>query len=144
MTTIAWETTHSVVAAVPPDFAWNHMTNVANWDDPPATFDIVGPFAEGSCGTTHIPGQEVRHWYVSEVNSPYSYIIQTSLEGAVLSFAWRFERIRQGRTKLTQHIVLKGDNAAAYSTQVEQAFAAGLAAGMEKVAKGMEQAAGLK
>src|SRR5438034_8259249 len=58
----AWELTQSVETDASLAFAWNYWTNVANWDDPPAKFELDGPFAAGSHGTTRLPGQERLHW----------------------------------------------------------------------------------
>ncbi len=52
---------------------------------------------------------------------------------------WRFDLLARG-TRLTQHIVLKGENAAAYVSQVQAAFTSSLAAGMSKIVSAIEQA----
>ena len=70
MTTIAWEMTHAVETNISPAFAWNYWTDVANWDDPPAKFDLDGSFASGSRGTTRLPGQEPLEWIIREVTPP--------------------------------------------------------------------------
>ncbi len=62
------------------------LGNVANWDDPPAKFELDGPFASGSRGTTRLPGQEPLHWFVREVNAPHAATMEMQLEGATLSF----------------------------------------------------------
>jgi hypothetical protein len=51
-----WEAAHSVDTAAGLDFAWNYMSNVDNWDDPPAQVILDGPFIDGSLGTTQCPG----------------------------------------------------------------------------------------
>jgi hypothetical protein len=65
---VAWEIAHSVDANASPAFAWTYMTNVANWDDPPAKFELNGPFTIGSGGTTRMPGQVPRLWRLREVS----------------------------------------------------------------------------
>jgi hypothetical protein len=137
---VAWEIAHSVDANASPAFAWTYMTNVANWDDPPAKFELDGPFTVGSRGTTRIPGQEPRHWHVREVSPMKSYTLEMALDRAAMSFEWRFEELADGETRLTQHIVLKGENAAAYVAQVQMAFTSSLAAGMNKIVAAMERA----
>jgi len=137
---IAWEMTHSVYANATPAFAWRYMTNVANWDDPPATFELDGRFAAGSLGTTRMPGQEPRQWRLLEVSPMKSYTIEMALDGAAMSFEWRFDAVADGGTRLTQQIVLKGENAAAHVAQVQLAFTSSLAPGMNKVAAAMERA----
>jgi len=47
-----WELTHSVETDASLAFAWNYWANVANRDDPPAKFELDGPFAAGSHGTS--------------------------------------------------------------------------------------------
>ena len=142
MNDIAWEITHSVDAGVTPAFAWTYMTNVANWDDPPASFELAGPFAAGSSGTTRVPGQEPRHWRLREVNPPASYILEMPLDRAAISFEWRFEARPDGKARLTQHIVLSGENAAVYVEQMRQVFSATLEPGMTRIAAAMERALG--
>jgi hypothetical protein len=63
-----------------------------------------------------------------------------ALDRAVLSFEWRFDGLADGRTRLTQHIVLRGENAAAYLAQVQPVFTLSLAAGMKKIAAAIERA----
>ena len=57
MDEIAWELEHSVEADVSPSFAWSFRTDIRNWNDPPATFSLDGPFAAGARGTTLLPGR---------------------------------------------------------------------------------------
>jgi hypothetical protein len=137
---VAWEITHSVDANASPAFAWNYMTKVANWDDPPAKFELDGPFKFGSSGTTRMPGQEPLHWHIQSVSPMEAYTLEMALDRAVISFEWRFNGLTDGRTRLTQHIVLKGKNAAVYVAQMQSAFALSLAAGMNKIAAAMEHA----
>jgi hypothetical protein len=139
---VAWETEHSADVDVSPSFAWEYMTNVANWDDPPATFELDGPFAAGARGTTRIPGQESRQWQIREVNPITSYLFEMPLYGATLAFEWRFEARVDGKARLTQHIILSGENGPAYVEQVRPVFNSTLAPGMARIAAAMERAAG--
>jgi hypothetical protein len=141
MTNPAWEISHSVETDANPDFAWSYWTNVANWDDPPAEFELNGPFAAGSYGTTKLPGQEPLRWLLREVTAPNAATIEMQLNGATLSFEWRFDGLSDGRTRLTQRVVLRGDKASAYASQVESTFKANLPDGMNKIARAMAQAA---
>jgi hypothetical protein len=68
------------------------------------------------------------------------YTLEMALDRAALLFEWRFDGLVDGRTRLTQHMVLKGENAAAYVAQVQSAFTSSLAAGMNKIAAAMERA----
>jgi len=52
-----WQFQRSVDCNVPRQFAWNYWTNIANWNDPPASFHLDGPFANGSRLTTTLPDQ---------------------------------------------------------------------------------------
>ena len=140
MNQTAWETTHSVVANVSPACAWSYMTNVANWDDPPAIFELDGPFAAGSQGATRMPDQEPRRWRLIEVRPMTSYTIETALEGAAMTFEWTFTGLTEETTRLTQRISLTGENAAAYADQVRMAFGPNLAPGMRRIADAMERA----
>jgi hypothetical protein len=140
MTNATWEMSYSVETDASPAFAWNYWTDVANWVDPPAEFELDGPFAAGSRGTTRLPGQEPLQWLIREVTAPRAAAIEMQLDGATLSFEWRFDGLSKGRTRLTQRVVLHGGNAGAYASQVESTFKASLPDGMNKIARAMAKA----
>jgi len=131
---------HSVEADVSPSFAWNWRTNVENWDDPPARFQLDGPFVRGSSGTTLFPGQAPLHWRIRDVQLGRSFVIEMPLDQAVLSFEWRFDAVADRRTRITQRIVLSGDNASAFAEQVQANFSATLGDGMKRIADAMARA----
>lgn len=122
------------------EFAWNYRTDIANWNDPPAQFVLGGDFVAGSRGTTILPGQQPLHWKIREVQSPNSFVIEMELDRAILTFEWRFDASSEQRTRMTQKIVLAGENAAAYSEQVRAGFSPALADGMRRIAADMESA----
>lgn len=62
------------------------------------------------------------------------------LDRATLTFEWSFDYLSEHRTKLTQHIVLTGDNAGAYAAQVEAGFGPNLPEGMRRIAAEMAAA----
>jgi hypothetical protein len=136
-TDIALVLEHSTEADVSPTFAWNSRTEIANWSDPPATFLLDGPFAEGARGTTLVPGQESLAWWIREVQPGRSFAIEMPLDQATLRFEWNFSAISERRTKLSQRIILSGSNAAAYTQQVEAGFGPTLADGMKRIAADM-------
>jgi hypothetical protein len=137
----ACELEHSVEAEVSPSFAWSWRTDVKNWDDPPAQFQLDGPFARGSWGTTRLPGQAPMRWQLREVRPGTSFVIEMPLDQAVLSFEWAFEPVSNSRTRMTQRIVLSGANSTAYANQVRATFGLTLADGMKKIADAMLNAA---
>src|SRR4026208_2202283 len=61
-----WTCQQSVDVDVPVAFAWQFMTDVRNWSDPPAEFALDGPFAAGTRGTTRVPGQTANSWVVPD------------------------------------------------------------------------------
>jgi hypothetical protein len=140
MAILPWEITHSVEANASLAFAWQYWTNVANWDDPPAEFELDGPFATGSRGVTRLPGQEPLHWLIREVIPPNAATIELSLDGAELSFEWRFVELADGGTRLTQRIVLKGEKADMYLSQVKPVFSDNPPHAMNKLAMAMASA----
>ena len=128
---------HAVEADVTLAFAWKFRIDVANWNDPPARFEIDGPFLDGTRGRTFLPGQQPLTWWVRGVVPERSFVIEMRLEDAVLHSEWHFDRVAEHATRLTQRIVLAGRNAAAYVEQVRAGFGANLAAGMAKIAREM-------
>ena len=139
MTDIALTLEHSVEADVSPAFAWRCRTDVATWRDPPATFVLDGPFCDGSRGTTLMPGQDPLHWRVRNVLTERSFTIEMPLDRATVCFEWCFDALSGRRTKLTQRIVLTGDNAEAYVRQIQTAFET-MPAGMHRIASDLEAA----
>jgi hypothetical protein len=142
MTNIAFQLEHSINVNVTPSFAWNWRTNIKNWDDPPAQFQLDGPFAKGSWGTTWIPGQEPIRWQIRDVRPGASFVIEMLLDGAVLSFEWLFDAVSNHTTRITQRIVLAGENANAYATDVRNGFGSTLRDGMKRIADALVKAEG--
>jgi len=138
MNTVAWHLEYSVEVEVSASLAWTFWTDIRNWDDPPAHFEIDGPFAVGARGKTLIPDREPLRWRIREVRSGERAGIEMELDGASLSFEWRFEPLSARRTRLTQRIALSGDNAAAYAGQIQAGFGANLPEGMKRIARVME------
>jgi hypothetical protein len=132
---------HAVDVDVPASFAWRWRTDITNWDDAPAQFQLEGPFDTGSWGTTLVPGQPPIRWQLRDVQRPRWFVIDMPLDRAVLSFEWMFESMSERRTLMTQRIVLSGENAATYIDQVRTAFGSTLEPGMRRIATAMEVAA---
>jgi hypothetical protein len=137
---VTWETQHSVETVANVTFAWTFMSDVTNWDDPPAQFKLEGPFVTGGNGTTQMPGQATQHWQLRDVMPMESYTVEFQLDRATLSFEWIFNARPDGRARLTQHIALKGENASEYLTHVQEAFTAGLGPGMSRIATAIDNA----
>ena len=140
MKNIACQLEQSVEADVSPSFAWSWQTDVKNWDDPPAQFQLDGPFASGSWGTTLLPGQEPLRWQIRDVQPGAAFIVDLPLDGALISCEWLFDAVSNHRTRITQRIVLSGDNAATYVDQVQAGFGSNLTEGMKRLADAMAKA----
>jgi hypothetical protein len=138
MPDIAWQIEHSVVANASLAVVWNFWTNTGNWVDPPARFELNGPFAAGSTGRTHLPGQPPLEWFIREASEPTAAIIEMPLDGASLSFEWTFTSLSDEQTRLTQRIVLRGEHASNFIAQVEAGFASNLVDGMKRIASLIE------
>lgn len=139
MAAAAWELKHSVEIEASLSFAWGFMSNVSNWDDPPAEFHLDGAFVAGARGYTQSPGQPPQPWRLIEVHPEESYTLELALAGATLAFTWRFHT-RESRTILTQQIVLSGENAPAFIDLVRDLFGANLEPGMKRVARAIDEA----
>jgi len=112
----AWQFHHSVDCNAPQQYAWRYWTNVANWNDPPATFRLDGPFDVGSKLTTNLPGQTLQS-VIREVTEDREAVIDMQLSNATLSFHWKFEDLSEHRTRITQRLVLSGPDAEAFVSQ---------------------------
>ncbi len=95
MASIAWEMTRSVETAASPAFAWNYWTTVSNWADPPAVFELHGPFHAGVRGITRMPGQEPIEWYIQVVAPPTTARIAMPLAEAAMTQAYARHKLSQ-------------------------------------------------
>ena len=112
----AWECQHSVDVDVPAAFAWQYMTRRRQLERSSRRVHARRPVHLGRAqGTTRMPGQPPVAWTVRDVDDGRAYTIDgdSLLENARLLFHWRFDAISNDRTRLTQHVELRGDNAAA-------------------------------
>jgi hypothetical protein len=141
-----WTCQQSVDADVPVAFAWQFMTDVRNWSDPPAEFTLEGPFAPGTRGTTRMPGQPANSWTIRDVDPGRGYTIEggSFLEHASLIVHWRFERLADDRTRLTQRLELCGEHAGRYVDDIRAAFEPNLEPGMQRIARMMMDRGGRK
>ena len=105
-----WTFEHSVECAASRKFAWAYWTNVANWNDPPAKFQLEGPFAVGSRLTTSLPDQTM-HSVIRYVDPGHAATIEMQLPDATVSFEWLFEDLSEMRTRITQRSALLTTNA---------------------------------
>jgi hypothetical protein len=139
----AWICEQSVDVDVPPAFAWRYMTDVCNWNDPPAEFMLEGPFAPGTQGTTRTPGQPATSWMIRDVDPGRAYTIEAGsfLEHASLLAHWRFDALGENRTRLTQRMGLSGERAARYIDNIRAAFEPNLEPGMRRIARMMTERA---
>ena len=137
-----WVCERSVDAEVPASFAWRYMTDVRNWNDPPAEFVLDGAFVVGGQGTTRMPGQPDRVWMIGEVTPGRGYTLRTALaEHVYILFHWHFDPLTDQRARLTQRVELCGENAAEYISDIQSAFESNLAPGMRRIAAMMSRAA---
>ena len=134
----AWRFRYSVDCRAPRDFAWNYWTNIANWNDPPASFRIEGPFAAGSKITTTLPGQTL-HSTIRQVLEGREATIDLQLPGAIFTFHWTLESLSGSQTRITQELELSGANADSLVAQVG-VFERTTPDGMKRLVKAIESA----
>src|SRR5262245_20984314 len=114
-----WQFQHSVECNAPRHFAWSYWTDIANWNDPPASFHLDGPFDVGSRLTTNLPAQTLHSLIREVVNGSRTdeATIDMQLAGAILSFQWKCESVSEARTQITQRLTLTGANAETFVAQ---------------------------
>lgn len=134
----AWEFQYSIECNATRQFAWRFWTDIANWNDPPAKFDLDGPFQTGARLTTTLPG-ETLYSVIRDLQPEREATIEMQLADAILSFHWKFEKLTEDRTQITQRLVLSGANAKSFVAQAT-AMEASVPDGMKKVAAAIERA----
>jgi uncharacterized protein YndB with AHSA1/START domain len=138
----AWTFEFSVDCAVTVEFAWNFWTNVKNWafDSDVDSVEIDGPFVAGTRGCTNSKSSGRIEWRIAEVH-PGKAVIEFPLSGAMGRFVWIFED-RSGGTRMTQRCTLQGKEAEVYAKAIASSLEAGIPAGMTKLRRKLEDAAG--
>lgn len=134
----AWEFQHTVDCNTTRQFAWSYWTNIANWNDPPASFDLDGAFDVESRLTTTLPDQ-TWHSVIRDLKVGREATIEMQLPDAILTSHWAFEELSQGRTRIMQRLVLSGANANSFvagARMLEQTAPEG----MKKLAADIERA----
>ena len=136
----AWTFEHSVKCGTSRHFAWTYWTDIANWNDPPAKFELDGPFAVGSRLTTILHDQML-HSVIRYVEPGYAATIEMQLPDGVISFCWTFEDLPEKRSLVTQRLELSTARAAlvAQARVLEQTVPQGMSkliASIEEAAKG--------
>ena len=134
-----WEFRHSVIADANRQTVWEFISNIDNFarieGDAVESMTLDGPFQTGTKGTTKMRGQEPMYWRLAEVEPPERATHEMELSGAVVRFIWTYEELSDGRTRLTQHIVLEGPGAETYVPFMEEHFVGNIPKGMEKLAE---------
>jgi len=137
MNASAWTFEYSIDCNTSRQFAYRYWTDIANWNDPPARFELDGPFEVGSQLTTTLPGQTY-HSIIRRVDPDRSATIEMQLTEGVLSFRWEFEDLTESRTRITQRLILSTTNASlvAQASLLEQTTPVG----MNKLVAAIERA----
>jgi hypothetical protein len=136
---MSWELQHSIIANANRQTVWEFVSNIDNLarveGDAVESMTLDGPFQAGTRGTTKMRGQEPTHWRLVEVRPLERAVTEVELTEAVVRFAWTYEELTDGRTRMSQHIVLEGPGAEAYVPVMEQYFAPNVGQGMERLAE---------
>src|SRR4051812_44665828 len=136
---MSWEWKQSVIANASRQTVWEFISNIDNLarveGDAVESMTLDGPFQTGTRGGTKMRGQEPTHWRLVEVTPPERAVSEVELAGAVVRFTWTYEELADGRTRLTQHILLEGPGAEAYVPLVEEHLAPNVGKGAERLAE---------
>jgi uncharacterized protein YndB with AHSA1/START domain len=134
-----WELKHSVIANANRQAVWEFVSDVDNLarfeGDAVESITLDGPFQAGVRGTTRLRGREPTHWRLVEVEPPERTVTELELSDAVVRITWTYEELTDGRTRLSQHMVLEGPGAQAYVPAMEENFTPNIGKGMERLAE---------
>jgi hypothetical protein len=132
--------THRVECAAGREFAWAFWSEVGNWaavDPAVESVKLDGPFAAGARGETRPRGVGPVEWRLAEVNEGRGAVVEISLPGASVRFAWEFEELSEGVTRITQRVTMEGGRAGEYvegMRMLEQNMPAGMGRLAEAIA----------
>jgi hypothetical protein len=136
--------THSVECVAGREFAWAFWSDVGNWaavDPSVESVELDGPFAAGTCGETRPRGGGPVKWRLGEVNGGRGAVVEISLPGALLRFAWEFEELSEGVTRMTQRVTMEGERAGDY-VEGMKVLEQNMPAGMDRLAGAIAKTSG--
>jgi hypothetical protein len=136
--------THSVECAADRKFAWAFWSDVGNWaavDPAVESVELDGPFVAGTRGETRPRGGEKVEWRLAEVCEGSGAVVEISVPGALVRFAWEFKEESEGVTSITQRVTLEGERAGDYAEGMRM-LEQGAPVGMGKLAEAIEKASG--
>src|ERR1044071_7381324 len=99
--------THRVECAAGREFAWAFWSDVGNWaavDPAVESVSLDGPFEAGARGGTRARGGGPIAWRLVEVSEGRGALVEISLPGASVRFAWTFEESAGGGACVTQRV----------------------------------------
>lgn len=136
--------THSVECGADREFAWGFWSEVGNWAAVDAAVESVrldGPFEAGARGETWPRGGEKVEWRLAEVNDGRGAVVEISLPGALVKFAWEFEAVGESATRITQRVTLEGERAGDYAAGMKM-LEQNMPDGMGRLAGAIEKSSG--
>jgi hypothetical protein len=141
---VEYEFTHTVECTVGREFAWAFWSDVGNWaavDPAVESVSLDGPFRAGARGETRPRGGGPVAWRLAEVSEGRGALVEISLPGAAVRFAWTFEESAGGGASITQRVTLEGERAGEYAEGMK-ALERNMPAGMGRLAEAIAKASG--
>lgn len=145
---MAYVFTHSVECVAGRGFAWAFWSEVGNWaavDPAVESVELDGPFASGARGETRTRGGGPVEWRLAEVSEGMGAVVEISLPGALVRFAWEFEESGGEATRITQRVTLEGEREGEYiegMKMLEQNMPAGMGRLAEAIASASRGSSG--
>lgn len=139
--------THSVECRAGREAAWRFWSDLRNWaavDPAVESAKLDGPFEAGSRGETRTRGGGTVEWRLAEVSEGRGAVVEISLPGALVRFAWKFEELGEEATRMTQRVTLEGERAGEYAEGMkvlEKNMPDGMSRLAQAIAKASDEAA---
>ena len=137
---MTWEFEHSIVTSAKKQIIWELYSRVESWtiwDHGIESVSLGGEFKEGVNGKIKSEGQELLSYKITLANPDKGFSDETVIDnlGAKIEFIHTFSSLPDGKTQLTNHIIVNCPDREEMEKEIGNGISSGVPKTMENVAR---------
>ena len=137
---MTWEFEHSIVTSAKKQIIWELYSRVESWtiwDHGIESVSLEGEFKEGVNGKIKSEGQELLSYKITLANPDKGFSDETVIDnlGAKIEFIHTFSSLPDGKTQLTNHIIVNCPDREEMEKEIGNGISSGVPKTMENVAR---------
>ena len=137
---MTWEFEHSIVTSAKKQIIWELYSRVESWtiwDHGIESVSLGGEFKEGVNGKIKSEGQELLSYKITLANPDKGFSDETVIDnlGAKIEFIHTFSSLPDGKTQLTNHIIVNCPDKEEMEKEIGNGISSGVPKTMDNVAR---------